>query len=225
MSQKGRMKVSLTPSNQTTEKIMCSEILSLAKSFTEVPNVKFTNSTYCDVLSKLITFLNINYTVGKPHTDKCGIYSLIAPIFASKDNKNNNKYLNFSSLDNNIMNTIDGNGYILSEEDNLGEENGVIVDSISDGSDIEVEVVIGVKKVFNTTVKKSSVQKPVSRNRLKEGIDKMKKRVLLAVRYRKRQILEREQVAVCDSIYQNLVNTNISIHQLQDMSYSNLFCT
>ena len=168
ISQKRNMKVSSTPSNRTADKVMCNEMLSLAKSFTAVPNRNFTNSTYWDVLSELTTFLNINSTSRNSPTDECGIHSSIVSIFVSKDNQDHNNHLELSSLNNKFMNALDGNGNIELEEDDLGEDDGVIADSKICGSDIEVEFVIRVKKAFNTKVKKSVVHKSVSCNILKK---------------------------------------------------------
>ena len=55
MSQKGNVKTKSTPTNRTKEKVMCSEILSLAKSFIEVSSQKFDSDTYWGVLSSITT--------------------------------------------------------------------------------------------------------------------------------------------------------------------------
>ena len=58
LSQKGNVKVSSTPTNRTNEKILCSEVLNLAHTFSDIPKRKFDNSIYWDTLGKITTKLD-----------------------------------------------------------------------------------------------------------------------------------------------------------------------
>ena len=55
MSQKGNTQVKSTPTNHSIEKTMCSEILSLARTFVESPERNFDNNTYWDILFIITT--------------------------------------------------------------------------------------------------------------------------------------------------------------------------
>ena len=58
ISQKGKTKIQSTPSNCSKEKVICSEILSLAQTFVETNKRKFDNSSYWDMLSSTTTKLS-----------------------------------------------------------------------------------------------------------------------------------------------------------------------
>ena len=100
--------------------------------------------------------------------------------------------------------------------------------AIEEEEDIDVDNGIGSK---STKVRKVPVHEAACHNLLSKGIEKMKLMNLPVVRYRKNKRLKREQTAISDSIYKNMINANensicnILIDELTHDSDGNVFGT
>ena len=226
MSQKGNIKVKSTPANRTKEKVLCCEMLSLAKTFSDKPKRKFDNSVYWDTLSHITTKL---CKEDKDGTDK-GQDEMISEFTSSiihRSNKTNSDYtVDYSVLDDNVLNAL--NGVLDSTEDiDEGAEDLETSDDTEE-VDIEVDNGIGESKI---KIKKVPIHDAASHNLLAKGTEKMKLMNLPVVRYRKNRRLQREQTAISDSIYQNMMNTNdnsmhhVLINEIRHKNDCNIFGT
>ena len=208
---------------------MCSEILSLACTFTETTKRKFDNNTYWDMLSLVTTKLGkvtrtIDTTIedtNKTHT----LSNLAASIFDHGKNATTDETVDMSLLDNNVMSAL--NGDVL-----INEESGEVDNNDDDTDPDEVEVDIDVNNGIGSKsmkVKKVNIHDAATVNILLKGIEKMKAKNLPAVRYRKNLRTQREQVALRDSIYENMMNIkennfiNVTVCELNQQEDGNIF--
>ena len=229
LSQKGNIKTKTIPLNRTKEKAMCSEILSLACTFTETTKRKFDNNTYWDMLSLVTTKLGkVTRTIdtsiedtNKTHT----LSNLAASIFDHGKNATTDETVDMSLLDNNVMSAL--NGDVL-----INEESGEVDNNDDDTDPDEVEVDIDVNNGIGSKsikVKKVNIHDAATVNILLKGIEKMKAKNLPAVRYRKNLRTQREQVALRDSIYENMMNIkennfiNVTVCELNQQEDGNIF--
>ena len=219
---------------------MCSEILSICKTFIETPKRKFDNNTYWDVLSKVTTKLGKETCAEDNITDDIALSKIAASIFDHSKKSTSEQTVDYSLLDDNVMSALngdvlnngdgDGDGDGDEDGDGNGDANNNEDDGVNNEESAEVEIDInngiGNKR---TKVKKVNVHDAATVNILKNGIDKMKAKNLPAVRYRKNCRLAREQVALRDSIYNNMMNIkdnnfiNVTIDELNKEDDGNIF--
>ena len=226
MSQKGNLKVKSTPANRTKEKVLCCEMLSLAKTFSDTPERKFDSNLYWDTLSHITTKL---CKEGKNCSDK-GQDEMISEFTSSIIHRSNktksDKSVDYSLLDDNVLNAL--NGCLHTTEDIDEGVDDLETSNDTEEVDIEVDNGIGESKI---KLKKVPIHDLASHHLLAKGKEKMKVMNLPVVRYRKNRRLKREQTAISDSIYQNMMNTNdnsmyhVIINEITHTNDCNIFGT
>ena len=118
----------------------------------------------------------------------------------------------------------------LVDNDNNGEDSPTIAESTTETEEEAVDVNNGIG-TKSTNVKKVSIHESAAVNILIKGRDKMKSKNLPAVRYRKKCRMQREQIALRDTIYKNMINTNDknlfnrTIVELKQIEDGNIFGT
>ena len=90
---------------------------------------------------------------------------------------------------------------------------------------------IAIGKTKSAKIKKAEIHESAHCNIIQKGVEKMKAMNLPAIRHRKNKRMLREQVAIRDSIYNNVINASSDnvmcniVNELQDKRDGNLFGT
>lgn len=102
-------------------------------------------------------------------------------------------------------------------------------DTVQVANETEVDIAIG--KTKSAKIKKAVIHESAHCNIIQKGVEKMKAMNLPAIWHRKKQRMLREQIAIRDSIYNNVINASSDnvmcniVNELQDKTDGNLFGT
>ena len=226
MSQKGNTKIQSTPSNRSKEKVLCQEVLSLASTFRETNKRQFNNNTYWDVLSELTTELIKETNTQQDDKSPDSLSKFTSSIFDRSKQSNSDHsdhvdpMVDYTQLDQNVMSALNGGDANTSEGDSEDNSNA------TDKMEMDVDIGIGTKKI---KVRKVNINDAAFVNIHLKGMEKMKAKNLPAVRYRKNCRTAREQVALRDSIYANMINIkdnnyiNVTVGEIEKEEDGNIF--
>ena len=227
MSQKGNTKAKSTPSNRSKEKVMCCEILSLAHAFKETNKRKFDNSTFWDMLSSTTTKLGKGKKEKTSDDDTEVLSKLATSIFDDNKNTDTEYTVDHSLLDDKVMSALNGEN-AEQNDNNDDDDSSIAPESIEETEEVAIDVNNGIgAKTKN--IKKVKVHESATVDILTKGIEKMKSKNLPAVRYRKNCRLRREQAALRDCIYKNMIDTNdnnlfrVTVEQINNPDDGNIF--
>ena len=147
------------------------------------------------------------------------LHELTSLVFGKSDStkSTNDEYtVDCALLDDMVLDALTGEAREALDKDD------VIPDDIGDtptqpgegepkvGLEVEVEVEVTVGKRKPTKIKKAAVHESAHCNIIQDGVNKMNLMNLPAIRHRKNKRLAREQVAIRDSIYTNVVNNDVN---------------
>ena len=158
--------------------------------------------------------------------DTVPISKLTASIFDHNKKTDSEYTVDHSLLDDNVMSAL--NGDLAEENDNNDDHSPIIVDSAEETEEVAIDVNNGIGSK-SKTIQKVKIHESAAVDILIKGIEKVKSKKLPAVRYRKNCRLKREQVALRDCIYENMINTNdnnlfnVTIEQINNPEDGNIF--
>ena len=124
--------------------MVCSEILSLATTFSETPKRKFDNNKYWGVFYLVTTKLGKETSTPDDNNDTNTLSKFATSIFDHSKQSNTDQIVDYSLLDDNVMSTL--NEYVANsgEGKGYGDNNEDDVVNSEDSDKVEIDVVNGI---------------------------------------------------------------------------------
>jgi len=191
ITQKGNLTKSSVIPRRTNEKIMCAEIIDLAKTMVETPNRKFTTNFFWDVLPQVTTELKPLADETCEHEDESHLKSIARNILSSDDTNGTNTP-DVNDLDADVLSAL--------------QPDGVVENENNETTDV-VDVTIG--KKYKVKVNKVAHNPLGCTDIYASGIAKMTALNLTVVRSRKQQRITRERKALTEELFAQLHNEEV----------------